>query len=136
MSGLGRGAGTCLHNIYADILNDGVDLLSQKLGRYELDAVDPLCVLRREGRRGCHGIAAMRGNDLLVGFEAAVNTLCKSHTHTLTHSNNLNPKRQSCGWEVGNLRSARAVRAGNYQHPSRDHLEQNAQVCHMRDCQR
>ncbi len=69
---LGRGVETCLDYVHADILNDGVDLLSQKLGRYEVDAIDSLGVLRREGCRCRHGIAAMRGNDLLVSFEAAV----------------------------------------------------------------
>ncbi len=67
----GLGRLTRLDNINPDILNDGVNLLSEKLGRHEVNVVDPLCVLRRESRRGRHGIAAVGGNHLLVCFEAA-----------------------------------------------------------------
>jgi len=63
---------TRLDNINPNVLNDGVDLFPEKRGRYEVDVIDPLCVLRRESRRGRHGIATMCGNHLLVCFEAAV----------------------------------------------------------------
>ena len=118
--GWGSGVGTCLDNIHPDILNNGVDLFPQKLGRHQMDAVDPLCVLRCEGRRGRHGIAAMGRDDLLVCLEAAVNRWCKS-SHTLTQTANL--ARQLRVTREENIRSARAVGAGNYKHPSRSHLK-------------
>lgn len=62
---------TSLDNINTNILNTGLNLLSHKLGGNDVDGLDALGVLRREGRGGRHGVAAMGGDDLLVRLESA-----------------------------------------------------------------
>jgi len=74
----GRWQVTGLDNVHADIFNDRVDLFPQKLRRHEMDVVDPFGVLRRQGRRGRHGVAAMGGDHLLIRFEATMRALYKS----------------------------------------------------------
>jgi hypothetical protein len=64
---------TGLDNINTNILNAGFNLLSHKLGGNDVDGLDALGVLRREGRGGRHGVAAMGGDDLLVRLESAAN---------------------------------------------------------------
>lgn len=62
---------TRLDNINTNILNAGLNLLSNKVGRNDVDSLDALGVLRSEGRGGRHGVAAMSGDDLLVSFKSA-----------------------------------------------------------------
>lgn len=64
---------TRLDNINTNILNTGFNLLSHKLGRNDVDGLDALGILRREGRGGRHGVAAMGGDDLLVRLESTEN---------------------------------------------------------------
>jgi hypothetical protein len=120
---------TRLDNIYADILNDGVDLLPEKRGRHVVDVIDALCVLRREGRCGRHGVAAMDGNDLLVRLEAPVRT-CVSHS-LINSPDLINATGMAIASREGfiDIRSARAIRAGNHQHSSRGHFVQVVGGC-------
>lgn len=64
---------TSLDNINTNILNTGLNLLSNKLGRNDVDGLDALSVLRREGRGGRHGVAAMSGDDFLICLESTAN---------------------------------------------------------------
>lgn len=63
---------TSLDDVDADVVEAGVELLLQELGRDLVDGVDALGVLGRQGGRGCHGIAAVGGDDLLVRLETPV----------------------------------------------------------------
>lgn len=61
---------TRLDDVGADILNTRLDLLGHKVSRHDVDALNAEGVLRRESRGGRHSVAAMRGDDLLVGFKS------------------------------------------------------------------
>lgn len=50
-----------------------------------MDVLDTLRILCRQSRRGRHSIAAMSGNDLLVGLEAAVQFSAQSRKHCNFH---------------------------------------------------
>lgn len=102
---------TRLDHVHTNILDDSINLLLQKLGRHVVNIVHGLRVLRREGCRGSHGVAAVGGDDLLVCLEAAAETRCVSYLAV-----NLITQTRSKDAKKGHVRSARAVRAGNYQH--------------------
>lgn len=63
---------TSLDNINANILYTRLNLLSHKLGRNDMNALNTLRILRREGRRRRHGIAPMGSNDFLIGFKTTI----------------------------------------------------------------
>lgn len=64
---------TGLDDIGPDVAETGVDLLSHERRRHFVDAMDALCVLRRQGCCRRHGIAAVRCDDLLIGLETPEN---------------------------------------------------------------
>lgn len=66
---------TSLDNVDANIIEDCVDLLHEKFRWDVMYIVDTLCILRRQCRRGRHGIAAMGSDDFLVSLEATVDIL-------------------------------------------------------------
>lgn len=76
---------TSLHNIDANVLYTRLNLLSHKLGRNDMNALDTLRVLRREGRRRRHGIAPMRSNDFLIGFKTTITTISYFEPRRGTH---------------------------------------------------
>lgn len=61
-----------LDHIDADVVHHSLDLALHEGGRYDVHALDARGVLLRQGRRGGHGVAVVRGYDFLVRFEAAV----------------------------------------------------------------
>lgn len=61
---------TSLHNINPNILHNSLNLLLHKRRRSLMNPIDTRRVLRSQSRRRSHGIAAMRRNDFLIGFEA------------------------------------------------------------------
>lgn len=65
---------TGLDDVDAHILETGLDLLLDKVGRDGVDVLDAEGVLGRQGRGGRHGVAAMSGEDLLVRLESAGTT--------------------------------------------------------------
>jgi hypothetical protein len=62
---------TGLDNIGFYVPEHGVNLLPHKLGRHMVDAIYARGVLRRQGRGGRHGIAAMGRDDLLIRLQAS-----------------------------------------------------------------
>lgn len=66
---------TRLQHISTNVVQAGLDLLLHEVGGDDMYILDALGVLRRQGRGRRHGIAAMSGDDLLVGFEATLVTL-------------------------------------------------------------
>jgi hypothetical protein len=63
---------TYFHSITSDIAQAQVDLLGHKGRRCNVDVLDAHGVLSCQGGRGGHAIAAMRGEDFLVCFQASV----------------------------------------------------------------
>lgn len=61
---------TSLHNINPNILHNSLNLLLYKRRRSLMNRKNTLRVLRSQSRGSSHSIAAMRRNDLLIGFEA------------------------------------------------------------------
>ena len=68
MDCLGGSQHADFYDIDPNILDDSVDLCGDEVGRDVVDAADAGCVLCGERRGGGHGIAAMRGDDSLVGL--------------------------------------------------------------------
>lgn len=62
---------TCLDDINSDIADTSLDLLFNKLGRYLMDAMNANSILCCQSRCSSHSIAAMNGDDFLVGFKPA-----------------------------------------------------------------
>jgi len=63
---------TCLDYINADVIEARINLLAQELRRDLVDAEHARGVLRRQRRRCRHGVAAMGGDDLLIGLKPTV----------------------------------------------------------------
>lgn len=61
---------TSLDNIDTDIFNTGIDLLRDKIGGNDMNALDALSVLRSQRCSGCHSVAAMSSNDFLIRFKS------------------------------------------------------------------
>ena len=55
---------TRFDDIYPDIFNASIDLLSDKVGRNFVNGVDALCILCSQRGLRSHGIAAMSCDDL------------------------------------------------------------------------
>jgi hypothetical protein len=66
-----KGGLTRLDNIHPNILHHSINLLPQERCRDMVYIVHTPGVLRRERRRGRHGVAPVGGNDFLVCLEAA-----------------------------------------------------------------
>lgn len=95
---------TSLDHIDTNVIYARINLLLDKIGRRLMNVIYSLGILGSQSRSGCHGIAAMSGNDLLVSLKAAI------------YSN------QSLGTSIKhgyNLRSSRAVRTCNDQYAFR-----------------
>lgn len=60
---------TCLDDIDPNVTDASIDLPPHEIRRNLMNGVDAERVLRRQGCRGSHGIAAMGRDNLLVGFE-------------------------------------------------------------------
>lgn len=63
---------TCLDNIRSYIIEYGIDLLPHKLRRDVMDIIYTGSVLRGQRGRSRQGVAAMGGDDSLVGLEATL----------------------------------------------------------------
>ena len=63
---------TSFDDINADVFHTSFDLLPYKFTGDLVYGPDALCVLGSQGRLCGHRIAAMSGNDLLIGLESAV----------------------------------------------------------------
>jgi hypothetical protein len=97
--------GTCLDHIHSNILNTSFNLLAHEVRRRFMYPKDALCILRRQGCRGGHGIASMGGDHLLIGFEA---TACEAKRAALARCAQL-PRTEMY------LRPTRAIGAGDCQ---------------------
>lgn len=63
---------TCFDDIGTNVFETGFDLLSNDFRRYDVDAGDAFGVLDGQRRGRGHCVAAMCGEDFLVGFKATV----------------------------------------------------------------
>jgi hypothetical protein len=68
---------TSLDDIDTDIIYASFDLLGNKIGGNDMNALDALSVLRSEGRSGGHGIAAMGSDDFLVSLKSTEANSCQ-----------------------------------------------------------
>ncbi len=65
---------TDLDDVAVNVPQTHVDLLAHKGRGCDVDVLDPLGVLRRQGRGRRHRVAAVGRQDLLIGLESAVTT--------------------------------------------------------------
>ena len=72
---------TDLNDINADVVDTSIDLFHDEFGRGVVDGSDAKGVLGRQGCCGCHRIALVNGNDLLVGFESTIPALVMEYAN-------------------------------------------------------
>lgn len=59
---------TNLDHVDTNVVNAGIDLFHDKILGNMVDSRDPLCILRSQGCRCSHGVAAMSSYNFLVGL--------------------------------------------------------------------